>query len=227
MGDMPMPGGGTMSTMWMRMPGQSWAGTAASFLAMWGAMMVAMMLPSFAPALWRYRKAVQRSAFAPIDRLTALVGAGYFVVWTAVGAIVFPLGVALSALATPHPSLARIAPIAVGAAVLLAGVTQHTRWKARQLVFCREAPRDHALSPDARAAWRHGLRLGVHCVGSCAGLTAVMLVAGMMDLRVMAVVTTAITVERLAPSDVRVVRAIGDVVVVAGLVLIARAVTLG
>ena len=41
------------------------------------------------------------------------------------------------------------------------------------------------------------------------------------------VMTTAITVERLAPSDVRVVRAIGDVVVVAGLVLIARAVTLG
>jgi hypothetical protein len=43
----------------------------------------------------------------------------------------------------------------------------------------------------------------------------------------MAVVTTVITVERLAPGDARVVRAIGDVVVVAGLVLLARAVALG
>jgi hypothetical protein len=47
-----------------------------------------------------------------------------------------------------------------------------------------------------------------------------------MDLRVMAAITTAITVERLAPSDARVVRAIGDVVVVVGLVLLARAVSL-
>jgi len=43
----------------------------------------------------------------------------------------------------------------------------------------------------------------------------------------MAVVTAAITVERLAPSDARIVRAIGDAVVVVGLVLLARAVGLG
>jgi len=48
-----------------------------------------------------------------------------------------------------------------------------------------------------------------------------------MDLRVMAVVTAAITVERLAPGDARVVRAIGDVVVLAGLVLLARAAGFG
>ena len=44
MREMPMPGGWTMSMTWMRVPGQTWAG-AASFLAMWIAMMVAMMLP--------------------------------------------------------------------------------------------------------------------------------------------------------------------------------------
>jgi len=52
------------------------------------------------------------------------------------------------------------------------------------------------------------------------------MLVGAMDLRVMAAITTAITVERLAPSDARVVRAIGDVVVVVGLVLLARAVSL-
>ena len=35
MGGMPMPGGWTMSMAWMRMPGQTWPGAAASFLGMW------------------------------------------------------------------------------------------------------------------------------------------------------------------------------------------------
>jgi hypothetical protein len=46
MGEMPMPGGRTMSRAWMRMPGQTWPGGAASFLGMRVGMMVAMMLPS-------------------------------------------------------------------------------------------------------------------------------------------------------------------------------------
>jgi predicted metal-binding membrane protein len=58
MGGMPMPGGWTMSMAWMRMPGQTWLGAAASFLGMWVVMMVAMMLPSLVPVLWRYREAV-------------------------------------------------------------------------------------------------------------------------------------------------------------------------
>jgi hypothetical protein len=48
-----------------------------------------------------------------------------------------------------------------------------------------------------------------------------------MDLRAMAVVAAAITVERLAPAAERVARAIGAVVVGAGLLLIARAAGLG
>jgi hypothetical protein len=48
-----------------------------------------------------------------------------------------------------------------------------------------------------------------------------------MDLRAMAVVAAAITVERLAPGGERIARAIGAVVVAAGLYLIARAAGLG
>ena len=58
---------------------------------------------------------------------------------------------------------------------------------------------------------------------SSAGLTAILLVMGVMDLRVMAVLTLAITAERLAPSGERVARAIGVVLVGAGLLLLARA----
>jgi predicted metal-binding membrane protein len=56
-----------------------------------------------------------------------------------------------------------------------------------------------------------------------AGLTAILLVLGVMDLKVMAVVTAAATVERLAPAGERIARGIGAIVVAAGLLLIARA----
>jgi hypothetical protein len=54
----------------------------------------------------------------------------------------------------------------------------------------------------------------------------VLLGLGAMDLRVMAVVTAAITAERIAPAGERVARAIGVVVVGSGLCLIARAAVL-
>jgi predicted metal-binding membrane protein len=228
MGEMPMPGGWTMSMAWMRMPGQTWPGVAASFLAMWVVMMAAMMLPSLVPMLWRYRQAVGRTGETRLGRLTTLVGAGYFCVWTVFGMAAFPLGVALAAVEMQVPALARAVPIAVGAVVLIAGALQFTAWKAHHLACCREAPGPSGtLAADAGTAWRHGLRLGLHCSFCCAGLTVILLVIGVMDLRMMAVVTAAITVERLAPGGERVARAIGSVVVGAGLFLIARAVGVG
>jgi predicted metal-binding membrane protein len=70
MGEMPMPGGWTMSMAWMRMPGQTWSGAAAAFVGMWVVMMVAMMLPSLVPMLWRYREAVGRTGERRIGWLT-------------------------------------------------------------------------------------------------------------------------------------------------------------
>jgi predicted metal-binding membrane protein len=55
----------------------------------------------------------------------------------------------------------------------------------------------------------------------------ILLIIGVMDLRAMALVTAAITVERLAANAERVARVVGAVAVVTGLVLIARAAGLG
>jgi predicted metal-binding membrane protein len=220
---MPMPGGWTMSMMWMRMPDQTWSGAAASFAGMWVVMMAAMMLPSFVPMLRRYRQAVFINKQKRLGPLTALLGLGYFFVWTLFGLALFPLGVALAALEMKLPALARAVPAAVAVVVLIAGVLQFTSWKAHHLACCREAPgRGLMLPADSATAWRQGVRFGLHCGLSCANLTAILLVAGIMDLRAMTLVAAAITAERLAPAGERVARAIGAVIVGAGLFLIAR-----
>jgi predicted metal-binding membrane protein len=217
-----------MSMAWMRMPGETWPGTAASFLGMWIVMMVAMMLPSLVPMLWRYRKAVGRTGETHLGRLTAVVAMGYFFVWTVSGMAIFPLGAVLAAIEMHQAALARALPIAVGVTVVIAGAFQFTAWKAHHLACCREAPGcRHTLPADAGTAWRQGVGFGLHCGKSCANLTAILLVIGVMDLRAMVVVTTAITLERLAPAGERVAQAIGAVIVAAGLALIARATGFG
>jgi predicted metal-binding membrane protein len=228
MGAMPMPGGWEMSMAWMRMPGQSWAEAASSFLAMWIVMMVAMMMPSLVPALWRYRKVVGRTGETRLAWLTTLAGLGYFFVWTVIGVAVFVLGVALAGIEMESPALARTVPVAAGVVVLIAGTLQFTTWKAHHLACWRKTPgHDDTLPPNAGTAWRHGLRLGFRCSYGCAGLTAVLLVIGIMDLKAMVAVTVAISAERLAPASERVARATGAVVVGTGLLLIARAAGLG
>jgi predicted metal-binding membrane protein len=115
-------------------------------------------------------------------------------------------------------------PTAVALVVVAGGALQFTRWKSRQLACCHETPTHGArLAADARIAWQHGVRLGVNCSRCCAGSTAVLLALGVMDLGIMAVVTAAISLERLAPAGRQIARGIGAIVIAVGLVLLARA----
>jgi predicted metal-binding membrane protein len=177
--------------------------------------------------LTRYRQAVGRTDNPRLGRLTAIVGAGYFFVWTMFGITAFPLGVALATIEMQQPELARLVPIAVGVVVLIAGALQFSAWKSHHLASCRELPAcGVALRADSLTAVRHGLRLGLHCGYCCANLMTILLIIGVMDLGAMTFVMTAITIERLAPAGERAARAVGAVVVVAGLLLIAQAVGL-
>jgi predicted metal-binding membrane protein len=195
---------------------------------MWIVMMSAMMLPSLTPMLWRYRQSIA-SAPSPLrGRLTALVGLGYFFVWTLFGLVVFPMGFAAATIEMQHPTVARTVPFTTGLIVLIAGALQFTKWKTRHLAFCREAPGPHCVLPThPGAAWRQGLHFGLHCGLSCANLTAILLVVGIMDLRAMVAVTAAITAERIAPAGEHVPRAIGAVLCSAGFFMIARTTGIG
>jgi len=206
----------------------AWPGAAASFLGMWVVMTVVMMLPSIAPTLWRYRVSLAGAGVTRAHALTALAGTAYLTVWTGAGVLVFLLGLAISAAQSHWPGVVRVAPIAAGAVVLVAGSVQLTAWKARRLARCREVPPARvAARTTVGNAWRHGLGLGRDCGLSCAGAMASVLALGLMDMRAMAIATVAITAERLAPAGERVARAIGLGAIVAGAMLAARAVGLG
>jgi predicted metal-binding membrane protein len=222
--DMTMPGGWTMSMAWMRMPGQTWPGAAASFAAMWAVMMLAMMLPSIAPALGRYADALARVSRHRAWALVMVAGAAYFSVWTAAGLAVFPAGAALTAIEMAHPAVARAVPAAGAVVLLIAGARQLTAAKARALACCGAPVADaHPLPADAAAAWRHGVRLGGQCLRCCGNLMIVLLVVGVMDLATMALVTLAMTAERVSPGGERIARVVGVAVIACGIVGLAHA----
>src|SRR4051794_39724128 len=91
------------------------------------AMMVAMMLPSLAPSLWRYHHHLRMMQSSRAARRTMIFAAGYASLWTAIA-------IAMSALPASH-----LAPWTAGAIVLAVGAVQGSRWKARQLLRCRDA----------------------------------------------------------------------------------------
>jgi predicted metal-binding membrane protein len=221
---MLMRGDWTHSMMWMRMPGETWAGAAASFVAMWIAMMVPMMLPSVAPVLWRHRAAAASMNARHPGVLTATVAATYFAVWAVAGAAAFALGASVMTTIMEHEALARAVPFAVAATVGLAGAVQLTPWKSRPLACCNWGPRHRCAEKIGVAgASSAGIRLGVRCVACCANLMAIPLVLGVMDVRAMFATAAAIAVERLAPGGERVARLTGLLLLAAGSRLAARA----
>ena len=119
--------------------------------------------------------------------------------------------------------VARGLPVAAGVLLLLAGGMQFTSWKARQLARCRGGSGcDGPPAASGFGAWRHGLSLGVQCSLCCGSLMLALLAMGMMNLVAMAGVTVAIAAERLAPAPLRVARVAGVVIVIVGVLTIAR-----
>lgn len=213
-GGMEMPGGWTMSMMWMRMPGQSWAESASLFLLMWLVMMIAMMLPSAFPMLLNCKLASGMSRTGVF-----LAACGYFTVWLIIGSIFYVIGI-FWALATMRSSnLSVVTPALTGAVLVLAGIFQFSRWKATGLFHCRD-PIDCATNQDGTlAGWFHGLRQGMYCGICCSGLMVSMMVLGAMNLFVMLLFAAVITIEKLLPNPRYVVRTVGILSIVAGITI--------
>lgn len=175
-----------------------------TFLVAWTVMMVAMMLPSSAPMFLLYRVS---TGDGPRGELRTLAfGAGYLLVWAAVGAIVLVAQRVVDTVLAPQ-----LRAPAVAAVLLAAGAYQFTPLKATCLRAC-QTPADFLVRH-----WRGGalgpLRLGIdhgrYCLGCCWALIAVLVAAGGMGLAPVALIALIVLVEKLVPRAVWFSRAVG------------------
>ena len=223
-GGMEMPGGWTMSMMWMPMPGQTWVGSTIMFILMWLAMMTAMMLPSFLPTILRYHRARRSEDERGVLTSTFLVMVGYFFVWSAAGAVIYVVGITLAIAAMRWETLSRSMPFMIAATILLAGCMQFMPWTKFGLRECR-GPLACGVWSTRRAAWpawQTGIRSGITCVSCCSGPTLILLALGMMNPAVIVLVTAVIAMEKLMPKPDLIVRLWGIIALIVGTIMIGR-----
>ena len=223
---MEMPGGWTMSMMWMPMSGQTWLAAAGMFMGMWLAMMVAMMLPSSLPMLLVYRRAALFRGQPRAGLATAAVACGYFAVWLAAGVVAYGGGMAIGWAAMRWDGVSLAVPAASGAALIVCGIYQFTPWKSKCLHHCSDTLSVVAshLHGGVAGAFRLGARHGTFCTACCWGLMLTQLVLGLMNLAVMALVAAVIAIEKLAPRVEWVVRTVGAAAVLGGVYVIGRSI---
>jgi predicted metal-binding membrane protein len=224
-GGMDMPGGWTMSMMWMRMPGQSWPAATAMFLLMWLVMMVAMMLPSAFPMLLNFRRPLTKNGNGSFGAPLLLVASGYFFVWLVCGVAVYALGVPFALAAMHLDWLSRSVPLLSGVALIVAGAFQFTSWKMSGLRRCRNSLCGATgQSCDVlKVGWRYGLEQGRNCCICCVAPMLALLALGAMNLGVMTLVAAVIAMEKLMPKPKLLVRCFGIVAVMVGMAMASRA----
>ena len=172
-------------------------------LAMWWAMMVAMMLPSAAPMILLFATINRRNralghAVAP----TAAFAASYVIVWGVFSLAAVLAQRELQALALLSPAMASTSA-GLGAGLLIgAGVYQLTPLKQACLRHCRTPI--HFMARRWRngsgGALRMGLEHGGFCLGCCWVLMVLLFYGGVMDLRWIAGLALYVLVEKLAPA---------------------------
>jgi predicted metal-binding membrane protein len=183
-----------MTTHEMMAPTRWTAAHAASMLAMWVLMMVAMMLPSALPMILIFDR-FQRNA-----AVTALFSAGYAIVWIGFSVAATLLQWALDR-GGLSASMAVTSTQAAAVVFIAAGLYQFTPWKRVCLDACRSPIAFLAARwKDGRmGALRMGLAHGVYCLGCCWLLMALLFVGGVMSLLWIVPIALFVLIEKLAP----------------------------
>jgi predicted metal-binding membrane protein len=171
-------------------------GSLGWFTGVWVTMMVAMMLPSLAPAAAVFAASVRRES----SRILLFAG-GYLLVWSVagIGAYgLFELGKRLFAGSLAWHGGGRW--LAAGV-LALAALYQLTPPKRAFLARCRGAERFLGSSPHASraGALAIGLRNGGWCLGCSWALMAALFALGVMSLTWMASIAALIAFEKVGP----------------------------
>lgn len=183
--------------------------------AMWVVMMVAMMLPSAAPAVLLYAR-VHRHAVSGKAPPTGAFLAGYLACWSGFAL----LATALQLAAASPMSMALESRWASAGLLIAAGLYQLSPLKDACLNHCRSPAEflSRHYRPGPWGAARLGLFHGAWCVGCCWLLMLLLFVGGVMNLLWIAGLTLLVAAEKLLPGGIWIGR-------IAGLALAAFGVT--
>ncbi|MBI2237281.1 MAG: DUF2182 domain-containing protein [Actinobacteria bacterium] len=180
------------------------------FLAMWVAMMAAMMFPSVAPVaiLWTRAIAGRTRGGRRAARIASFVS-GYLVAWTGYGLIAFSALLGTERLVDVFPEGARWLGVGIFG---VAGLYQLTPLKDACLRHCR-SPMMALLHYGNYKGTARDLRVGIHhglyCVGCCWGLMVVLVAVGVMNVAAMAGLAAVIFLEKLWSRGPLLTRAVG------------------
>jgi predicted metal-binding membrane protein len=194
-------------------------------LAMWGAMVLAMMLPSAAPMILTYAEIADTAArkHAPVISPFVLT-AGYAIVWLGFATVVAAVQIVL-ARAAPLDAAAPPGALLSGGIFVGAGLYQFSSLKQACLRQCR-SPFPFLFTNWAtttRGVFRLGVKQGLFCLGCCWAAMLLMFALGVMNALWMAVLAVVMTLEKLA-SGTRLSYAIGAVFIVTGLLFVLSAI---
>lgn len=170
------------------------------YVALWGVMMVAMMLPAIAPMVGLCRTIARRRREQGLPFTPAGVFvSGYVVLWTLTGSVGYAVDLAIQSLPRTFPLLQTYGNVIAGGTLVAAGLYQLSPLKDHCLSQCR-SPLGFLLTSwrdGPLGAFRMGLHHGAYCLGCCWSLMTVLFVVGTMNLVWMGVLALVIFVEKL------------------------------
>jgi predicted metal-binding membrane protein len=193
--------------------------------AMWAVMMIGMMTPSAAPMILIYAR-VGRQAAAHGKPLVPTIWflLGYLIAWVAFALAAAAVQGGLLQLRLLTPALASASNIFAGILLLAAGLYQWTPFKDACLIQCQGPvsfiQRHGGFRHSGSASLMLGLRHGLYCVGCCWALMGILLVAGVMNLVWIAALSIWVLLEKIVPAGRLMSRALGLVLVAAGLIFV-------
>lgn len=193
------------------------------FLALWVAMMVAMMFPAAAPMILTFATVSagkRRRGQASVP--TWVFVAAYLVVWTLFGLLAYGVALGAERLAGRSPWLLDHAGRLGGALLVLAGLYQLSPLKRVCLTKCR-TPLQFIVGSwrdGAGGAFRMGLAHGAYCLGCCWLLFAILFPLGVMNVALMALLTLLIFAEKSWPLGRRIGQAAALILIVYGVLVI-------
>jgi predicted metal-binding membrane protein len=195
---------------------------AATYLAAWGVMMAAMMLPSATPLIALYAAIKRRSPPEQRGIPAVLFAMVYLVMWLLAGVPVYAASVAIAAAAGASSTIARLVPYGVALTLLAAGIYQFTPLKSRCLTVC-QSPLGFLMGhwrPGAAGTLRMALDHSLYCLGCCAGLMVVLVAAGAMSLPWALLIAAVIFAEKALPRGAWTARAAGAALVLLGVFVV-------